>query len=50
MERPPEVAIPPHSHAGSEEQGQQGLEGVQGTGGDGAGETLGQLCEGPSLQ
>ena len=50
MKCPSEVAVSPLPNTGSEEQGQQGLKWVQGPGGDGAGETVGELCEGPSLQ
>lgn len=52
MKSPAEVAVPPHTYAGPQEQGQQRLVGVQGPleTGCGGGVALRELCEGPGLQ
>lgn len=51
MERPPEVAFPPQTHAGSHEEGQERLVGVKWSlRSRGRSQTLWKLSQGPSFQ
>lgn len=53
MERPPEVALPPETHAGSRQEGEERLVRVVSSlrpGGGGGAEAGGKLGEGPGFQ